>query len=179
MCGAQPVSIDQSRIGLIVRWMTFHFLGAFPSVVCYKNVVETYYYLMYLLRNLLWKSLRMVSLINLLPTTGSSRDWFRKTTSSSHRRFVLKSPAPPEAKSNNGLPDAISSSCASRLARASFSALILASSARSALIRSSSAKRAAVSSVMKSIESDGSVGLVAIVVVSQTTRVSLARYIYT
>ena len=110
---------------------------------------------MYLLRNLLWKSLRMVSLINLLPTTGSSRDWLRKTTSSSHRRFVLKSPAPPEAKSNNGLPEAISSSCASRFASASFSALILASSARSALIRSSSAKRAAVSSVMKSIESDG------------------------
>ena len=106
---------------------------------------------MYLFKNLLWKSLRMVSLMKRFPTLGSSRAWLRNTTSSSQRRFVLKSPpalapAPPVARSNNGFPVANSSFCRSKASEASASAFKRASSARSLLMRSSSAKSAAVSS---------------------------------
>jgi hypothetical protein len=41
-------------------------------------------YLMYLLRNLRWKSLRTVSLMKRRSSFFGSRDWFLKTTSSSH-----------------------------------------------------------------------------------------------
>ena len=93
----------------------------------------------------------MVSLMKRFPTLGSSRAWLRNTTSSSQRRFVLKSPpalapAPPVARSNNGFPVANSSFCRSKASDASASAFKRASSARSLLMRSSSAKSAAVSS---------------------------------
>ena len=41
-------------------------------------------YLMYLLRNFRWKSLRTVSLMKRRSSFFGSRDWFLKTTSSSH-----------------------------------------------------------------------------------------------
>ena len=106
---------------------------------------------MYLFKNRLWKSERMVSLMKRLPTFGASRAWLRNTTSSSHRRLVLKSafagaPEPPSAKSKSGFPVANSSARACSAAACSAAAFSAASFARSALMRSSSASNAAVSS---------------------------------
>merc|ERR1740136_627017 len=64
-------------------------------------------YLMYLLRNLRWKSLRTVSLMKRRASFLGSRAWFLNTTSSSHLRLTAKLPppaAPTLVGSSSGLP---------------------------------------------------------------------------
>mmetsp|Transcript_12190 Transcript_12190/g.25585 ORF Transcript_12190/g.25585 Transcript_12190/m.25585 type:complete len:201 (-) Transcript_12190:341-943(-) len=113
-------------------------------------------YFMYLLRNRRWKSLRIVSLMNLCSFFGSLRAWFLKMTSSSHLFLTLKDPEAPWIAVSRGLPFASSAFLTAAAAFSSSACFLAASSARSFLIRSSSFMSSSVSSSSSSESSSSS-----------------------
>lgn len=83
------LSVKQEEIKTLGFWRELLILqntrvAAILSLVLWIVRIEGLCYLMYLCKNLWWKSDRTVSLMNLFWAFGSPRVWFLKTTSSSH-----------------------------------------------------------------------------------------------
>lgn len=98
-------------------------LTAHTWTIVYISLCQVHIELYLLTMNFLWKSERSMSLINsfFLFLSSVPRAWFLKTTSSSHRRFMVKS-----LELSNGLPRAMSiSRCSSSSAARSASCIVV------------------------------------------------------